>query len=103
MAQSLPPTAAEFKGQKRVARLFNVRAVAVPPGLFHPRQPVLIDVFQVDHFLKTRFTVRASPAAQAAAAVRRLGDRKSADEIVYHHHPNAQLARNPAATLEVVG
>src|ERR1700752_4215098 len=61
---------AKLELQKRIGGFLQVGAVTIPPGLLHSRQAVHVQILQMDHFEQSRFAVRASPTAQARAAVR---------------------------------
>src|SRR5208337_3197369 len=69
------PSAAKLKLQKSFRRLFQLTPIPVPPRLLHFFQPIHVHVLHIHHLQQSRFPVRASPPAQPAPAMRRLGNR----------------------------
>src|SRR5882672_2116608 len=105
------PRVAEFRGnsggklesQKSIGGAFEIRAVAVPPWFFAPRQPVHINVFCLHHFEQAGVAVRPAPAARAAATVRRFRNREVTDRVIHHDSARAQAPGDRFATPRIAG
>src|SRR5262245_30316364 len=80
-----------LKLQEGVGDVFEIRAVAEPPLLGAARCAVNVNIFRLHQFEQAGFAVSASPAAEAAAAVRRFGDCVVADGVVDHHGAGPEL------------
>src|SRR5208337_3881298 len=95
--------APKLKLQERLRRLLQLASIPVPPRLLHPFQPIKVHVLHIHHLQQSRFSMRSSPSAQPAPAVRRLRYRETAHHIVHHHRPRLQPPRHFLPAVRIQG
>src|SRR5579864_568085 len=100
-AHALCKVPAEEKFNKPAHLLDESRAIAVPPEFLHAGHAVRVNVLGPHHFFQAEASVSAADAAGFLASVRSFADAEAGNEVIDHHGPGVDAARQSLTAMTV--